>query len=70
MAAAESKTASLEAEVAALHAELAESESKYQLLHYQLHMVDTTMKRLAAGPNAERLKDKYAPLMRVVATEL
>ncbi|GFR42598.1 hypothetical protein Agub_g3529 [Astrephomene gubernaculifera] len=55
----EARTAALESEVAGLKAEVAEDESRYHLLHCQLHTTDQNIKKVTSGPAAERLREKY-----------
>ncbi|KAG2490551.1 hypothetical protein HYH03_010945 [Edaphochlamys debaryana] len=55
----EARTAQLEAEVTGLKAEVSENESKYHMLHCQLHITDQNIKKVTSGPAAERLREKY-----------
>ncbi|EFJ53072.1 hypothetical protein VOLCADRAFT_78702 [Volvox carteri f. nagariensis] len=55
----EARTAALESEVSGLKHEVSENESKYHLLHCQLHITDQNIKKVTSGPAAERLREKY-----------
>ena len=39
-------------------AEVSDNESKYHLLNAQLHITDQNIKKITAGPAAERLREK------------
>ncbi|PNW70526.1 hypothetical protein CHLRE_17g723600v5 [Chlamydomonas reinhardtii] len=55
----EARTSALEGEVSGLKAEVSENETKYHMLHCQLHITDQNIKKVTSGPAAERLRDKY-----------
>jgi intraflagellar transport protein 81 len=38
--------------------DVSENESKYHLLHCQLHTTDQNIKKVTSGPAAERLREK------------
>lgn len=54
----EARTSALEGEVSGLKAEVSENETKYHMLHCQLHITDQNIKKVTSGPAAERLRDK------------
>uniref|UniRef100_A0A7S0WQ24 IFT81 calponin homology domain-containing protein n=1 Tax=Chlamydomonas leiostraca TaxID=1034604 RepID=A0A7S0WQ24_9CHLO len=59
MAAYDSRVSALESEVSALKQEVMDNESKYHALSCQLGLTDQAIRKVSAGPAAERLRALY-----------
>lgn len=59
MAAYDTRVSSLETEVSALKKDVMENESRYHQISCQLNLTDQAIKKVSAGPAAERLRALY-----------